>query len=248
MSGRSKRIAVIGAIAVGVVGIAGTAMGAGSSPSSSFLNDFARRLGVSPSKVQSAYKGAMSDRLNALVKQGKLTKQQAQQLEQHMQDHSFNGPGFFGPGMGGAPRHPGFWGHGSPHPMGGGLMMWTKAAAGYLGITQAELGKELRAGKTPAQIATAHGKTAAGLEQVLVAAAKKPLDDAVKSGKMTQAQATRIEKFLSDSIDRLVTNGFQFHHFGWGGQHGSQNAPKSQGNGSSKQSSTPSTQPTAFGV
>ena len=75
-----EAIAIIGAVAVGVVGIAGTALGAGSGSSPSFLNDFARRLGVSPAKVRSAYQGAMADRLDQLVKDGKLTQAQANRL------------------------------------------------------------------------------------------------------------------------------------------------------------------------
>ena len=81
-------------------------------------------------------------------------------------------------------------------------MMWLKPAATYLGVTEQALAKELRAGKTPAAIAKAHGKTVAGLEQVLLTAAKKPLQDAVESKRITQAQATKIEKFcLSGSTE-----------------------------------------------
>lgn len=218
MNGHRKRIAVAGAIAVGVVGVAGTALGAGSSTAPSFMNDFARRLGVSPAKVKSAYQGAMADRLDQLVKEGKLTQAQADKLKARMKDGGMHG---FGPGGFGGPGGPGFGGgrhhmFGGPgHPRGG-PMMWLTPAAAYLGITSKELQTELHAGKTPAAIATAHGKTAEGLEQALVAAARKPLDAAVKAGKMTQAQATKIEGFLSKRIDDLVTNGFD-HHGGWGG-------------------------------
>lgn len=253
MSGRGKRIAVIGAVAVGVVGIAGSAMGAGSSSSSSFLNDFARRLGVSPSKVQSAYKGAMSDRLNELVKEGKITKQQAQRMQQHLNDRPgfggpMGGPGFGGP-MGGPGMHGGFG-----HRMHGGPMRWLKPAATYLGITTAELGKELQAGKTPAKIATSHGKTAAGLEAVLVAQAKQPLDAAVKAGKLTSAQATRIEKFLTQRIDDLVQHGFSFHphfgdHQGWGPPSGKPGDKSGNGNsGSGARSDSSSVQPAALSL
>ena len=74
--------------------------------------------------------------------------------------------------------------------------------------------KELRSGKTPAAIAKAHGKTVAGLEQELLQAAKKPLNDAVKSGRITKTQAAKIEKFLSQRIDQLITHGFEFHQRG----------------------------------
>jgi hypothetical protein len=251
VSGRGKRIAIFGVVAVGVVGIAGSAMGAGSSSSSSFLNDFARRLGVSPSKVQSAYKGAMADRLNQLVKEGKITKEQAQQMQKHMQSHQGFGPGGPMGGGGFGPRmHGGFGGGPRMH---GGMTSWLKPAASYLGITTAELQKELMSGKTPAQIATAHGKTAAGLEAVLVAEAKKPLQKAVTDGKLTSAQATRIEKFLTQRVDDLVQHGFHFHHFGgrhdgWGGPPppGKSGSGKSDSQGSGGGSN--SSAQTAFGL
>ncbi len=240
MGAHRKRIAIIGAIAVGVVGIAGTALGAGAGSSPSFLNDFARRLGVSPAKVRTAYQGAMADRLDQLVKDGKLTKAQAERIKQHLKDHDgpgfgMGGPGFDGRGFGG-PRHHMFSGPGG-HPHGG-PMIWLHTAATYLGISDQQLLKELRSGKTPAAIAKAHGKTVAGLEQELLQAAKKPLNDAVKSGRITKTQATKIEKFLSQRIDQLITHGFEFHH-SWGGP------PMGQGGGGQEQGgSQPSAQPT----
>ena len=94
-------------------------------------------------------------------------------------------------------------------------MIWLHTAATYLGITDQQLLKELRSGKTPATIAKAHGKTVGGLEQELLQSAKKPLNDAVKSGRITKSQAVKIEKFLSQRIDQLITHGFEFHHSGW---------------------------------
>lgn len=212
MSAYRKRIAIIGVVAVGVVGIAGTALGAGSSSSPSFLTDFARRLGVSPAKVKTAYQGAMSDRLDQLVKDGKITQAQANRMKQHLNDHSFGsgGPGF---GFGDGRRHHMFGGPGG-HPHGG-PMVWIHTAATYLGVTDQQLMTELRTGKTPAAIAKAHGKTAAGLEQALVAAATKQLDQAVTDGHLTKAQETRITRFLTQRIDQLVAHGFEHH--GWGG-------------------------------
>ena len=55
-------------------------------------------------------------------------------------------------------------------------------AAAYLGLTAAQLRAELESGKTLAQIATAQGKTAAGLIQAMYDAQKKDLNAAVASG------------------------------------------------------------------
>jgi hypothetical protein len=242
VNGRKKRIAVVGAVALGVVAIAGTALGAGTDSSSSFLNDFAHRLGVSPAKVKSAYQGAMSDRLDALVKEGKLTQAQANKLKARMKDHTFGGPGAGGPMLGGPMGGPGHhgWGGGGRH-MRGGPMIGLMAASKYLGITNAELFKELRAGKTPAAIATAHGKTAAGLEAALMAPVTNGLNAAVKAGKLTKAQAAKFEARMRQHINDLVTHGFQHHGFGDG-------PPSAPGTGSGSGSGggeTPSSQPTA---
>ena len=81
MSGRLKRRIVIAAVVLGVVGLGGTALATSSSGGNSFLNDVARRLGVAPAKLQGAINGAVTDRLNQLVKQGKLTRAQANAIE-----------------------------------------------------------------------------------------------------------------------------------------------------------------------
>jgi hypothetical protein len=75
------------------------------------------------------------------------------------------------------------------------------AAATYLGITPSELRSELRGGKTLAQIATAHGKTADGLVDALVAAAKTRLDKAVAAGRLSGAE----EQNLLERLRGLVT-------------------------------------------
>jgi hypothetical protein len=79
-----------------------------------------------------------------------------------------------------------------------------QGAAAYLGITEAQLRTELESGKTLAQIATAHGKTAAGLVQALYDARKKDLDAAVAAGKLTRAQADAMLGVLKTHLTDLV--------------------------------------------
>jgi hypothetical protein len=79
-----------------------------------------------------------------------------------------------------------------------------KAAAQYLGLERAELVKDVRAGQTLAQIATARGKSVNGLEAAMVAGGKAKLDAAVAAGKLTSAQEqTKLER-LQKLVDRLV--------------------------------------------
>ena len=82
------------------------------------------------------------------------------------------------------------------------------AAATYLGMTEAQLRTELRSGKTLAQIAKAHGKTAEGLVQALVDAAEKKLDAAVKAGRLTRAEADEMLTGLKERITDFVNGRF----------------------------------------
>jgi len=85
---------------------------------------------------------------------------------------------------------------------GEGLLL--KAAAQYIGVGKADLVKDARAGKTLAQIATAHGKTVDGLKAAMLAAVKAKLDTAVGAGKATSAQEqTKLER-AAKLIDRIV--------------------------------------------
>ena len=54
-----------------------------------------------------------------------------------------------------------------------------KTAADYLGLSVDELAQELRAGKSLAEIASAHGKSVSGLKQALIQAATADLEKAV---------------------------------------------------------------------
>jgi hypothetical protein len=73
------------------------------------------------------------------------------------------------------------------------------AAAHYLGLRPGQLGRELRSGKTLAQIASATpGRSVAGLIDAIVAARKPALDARVAAGRLTQAKAdARLAKLRS---------------------------------------------------
>jgi polyhydroxyalkanoate synthesis regulator phasin len=228
VSGRLKRRIVIAAVVLGVAGLGGTALATSSSSGNSFLDDVAHRLGITPAKLQSAINGAQADRLNQLVKQGKLTRAEAKAIEKRLQQR--NGAPLAGPfgGPFGGFRHHGF--RGGPHPFFGfGPMGSLQSAAAYLGISPAALGKDLRAGKTFAAIAKESGKSVRGLEAALLAPAKAHLDSAVKAGRLSKSQERKFLTMLSGGIDRLVTKGFRFGgpmHHGWDGEHGMQNGAR----------------------
>jgi AraC-like DNA-binding protein len=185
VSARLKRRMVIAALVLGVAGLGGSALASSSSAGNSFFDDVARHLGITPAKLQTAINQAEADRLNQLVKQGRLTKAQAGAIEKRTEQHHgvpfgpFGGP--FGTPFGGP--HPfgnhHFRGHGPPVPFFFGSPMGSlQAAAGYLGISQQALGSDLRSGKTLAAIAKAKGKSVSGLEKAMLAASKTQLDSA----------------------------------------------------------------------
>lgn len=111
-----------------------------------------------------------------------------------------NHPGFGGPPPGYGPRGEGFRGDG--FGPGGNL----QAASSYLRISVQTLLSDLRSGRTLAQVADAtSGKSSAGLVAALVAAEKARVQQAVASGRLTQAQADRVESDLRARVQTQVS-------------------------------------------
>jgi hypothetical protein len=208
---RTKRVVMIAALAAILAIGAGAAVAGGvlGNDQEAFLNDAAKRLNVTPAQLESALQGAYADRIDAAVAAGKITKEQGEAMKQRSAQ---GGLPLFGGGHRGGP------GHGGPMSM--------AAAAGYLGLTEAELHTQLESGKTLAQIAKDKGKTVAGLEKAITDEAKKKLDAAVKAGTITQAQADEMLSRLTDHLDDMVngTFGRGMHPdgdgHGWGGPMG----------------------------
>jgi hypothetical protein len=83
----------------------------------------------------------------------------------------------------------------------GGLL---KTAATYLGVTNAQLVTDLRAGKSLAQVATAKSKSVDGLKQALLAALKQKVDAALAAGRLDAARAQKLLERAPAHIERLV--------------------------------------------
>jgi polyhydroxyalkanoate synthesis regulator phasin len=101
----------------------------------------------------------------------------------------------------GGPGFPGARPNGGPR--GGGFRVELNAAATALGITPQQLHTEL-AGKSLAQVAQAHGKTAADVATALKNAAHTRIDQAVTAGKLTADQANTQKTQADQRIDTLV--------------------------------------------
>ena len=170
--------------------------------SNAIVADAAKQLGVSADELNAALKQALENRVDAAVEAGTLTEAQATELKQRIDAGEVPLVGI-GPGPGHRGGHHGF--------------VDFDAAAAYLGVTEAELRTSLEDGDTLAEIATANGKTAAGLVDALVAAAKADLDEKVESGRLTEAQRTSILADLESRMEDVVAGEFSF---GFRGRHG----------------------------
>jgi urease accessory protein UreF len=209
MDTSGKRKLVTGVAAGLLLAGASGAFAAGrlSSPkeeSQAVINDAAKRLGIAPAKLSDALKKALEARVDAAVADGRMTKAEGDALKARIEagDVPLFARGRYHDG-------PGF-GH---RRIAAGL----ESAAKYIGITTAQLRTELRNGKTLGDVATAHGKTVAGLVDALVADAKTKLDAAVKAGRLTQAEANDMLAELKEHITDFANGSVPARPFGPGG-------------------------------
>jgi hypothetical protein len=165
--------------------------------SDAVVADAAKQLGVDPSKLDAALTKALQNRVDTAVAAGRITKAQGDEMKARIAAGEVPLVGIGGPGRG--PHGPG------QH------FADLDAAASYLGVTEAALRTSLSDGSTLADIAKEKGKSVAGLKASLVAAAKADIAQAVKDGKLTEAQQTEILANLSDRIDGLVDGELRVH-------------------------------------
>ncbi len=168
-----------------------------------FLDDVAKRLNVPREQLDAAIKGAAEARIDAAVAAGKLTKEQGEAAKKRLA----NGIPLLGPGLlGGRPG--GHGGPGGPGPRGhiGRMRLPFEGAAAYLGLTEAKLMEQLRAGKSLADVAKAQNKTVDGLKAALKTAITKQLDEAVTAGKLTAAQKAERLAEIDARLDEVINH------------------------------------------
>jgi uncharacterized protein YidB (DUF937 family) len=181
---------VVVALAAGAGGaVAASHFGSSGIDSQAVITDAANQLGVDPSNLSAALKQALSNQIDALVSSGRLTKAQGDAIKQRIQ--SGQAPLFRGGSFG-------FRRSGFGRAAGLGAL---DVASSYLGVSAADLRSALASGKTLADVAKEHGKTADGLVAALVDDAKKKLDTAVSAGRLTQAQE---DSLLGDLKQRIT--------------------------------------------
>ncbi|WP_155892266.1 hypothetical protein [Conexibacter woesei] len=171
----------------------------------SILDDAAKRLNVTPDALRSALGAAEDAQLDQQVRDGRLTQAQADAIKRRRADSGE----VLGPGAAGGPAgprgpgmmHPGF-GLGFKAGPGGAL----DGAATALGLSRDDLLKQLRAGRSIADIARAQGKSLDDVKTAITAAVTKELDQQVSDRKLTADQETKILGELRDHLDDLVNN------------------------------------------
>lgn len=179
----------------------------------------AKEVGVEPAKLDAALKSAYESQIDAAVKAGQLTQDQADALKKRIEQ---NGVPLGVPSRGDGFGHRGGEHHGFGHRGGGAGL---EAAAAYLGIDRAAMFDALRNGTTLAELAKQKGKTADGLKQAITAAVTKQLAEAVADGRLDKTRADAITKDLPTRIDDLINGigprgGFGHHGFGHGPEDG----------------------------
>lgn len=179
--------------AVSLVG-AGTAAAADKPSGAGLVDAVAAKLGVTPDKLQAAFKAVLYERIDQAVADKKLTAEQAAKLKEAIAK---------GQGLGLGARN-GFWeraGKLRQRVIERGVKLGP--AASYLGFkTNAELRAELAKGTSLAKIAETKKLSVSGLVDAMTADAKARIAKAVDAKRLTPERA----KALTDRLVKSVTN------------------------------------------
>lgn len=230
----ARRIAVIvasGALVTGGAGAAIAAVDSGGGPrkaENTILADAAKRLNVAPDKLHAALGAAEDAQLDQAVKNGDLTRKQADAIKQRRKaSGAVLGPRFGGrePDFRGGPRMHGPGGPGGPgpglmHPGRRGLGLFSDLSKA-LGLSDKELVAKLRDGKTVADVAKAQGKSLGDVRAAVKAAAKTRTDSAGKNGDLTRKQADA----LLQRVDKRLEHLDKAPRMGFGGRRGQRMPP-----------------------
>ncbi|MGB8645545.1 MAG: hypothetical protein WCF84_09925 [Anaerolineae bacterium] len=180
-----------------------------------FWNALAKQLGISVDDLKTKTMAAQKDVIEQMVKDGKLTRAQADRMEQNLNTNQPLGP-FFGRGNGrfrGNPGQapnvkPGNGPKGNPGGFGFGPLFGMnrvgqiEAVAQALNLKPADLQSQLKSGKTLADIATAQNVDQAKVKQAIIDSTKAELQREVTDGLLTQAQAdSMLSNLTPDKID-----------------------------------------------
>lgn len=207
---RIAAIALSGALVAGGTGAAIAAVGGRDErkkAEQAVLDDAAKRLDVTPEKLRDALAAAQDAQLDQAVRDGKLTRAQADRIKAARKASGrvlgpLGGPGLhhkrFGPGGPGHGPGPGGPAFGTRH----GLL---DDIADALGTTPAKLFASLRSGKSFADIANANGTSLAEVRTAVKGSVRARLDKAVKAGDLTQKQADAMLEHADEKLKAIAS-------------------------------------------
>jgi len=203
---RLNRWIVLPAAGLAAVIIGVAAVEAAPSPSASptasknyaqtFIDKLAGILHLTPAQTTDALKQAQLQTVDQMLKDGRITQQQADAMKARINAGQGLGFGF---GFG---RHGGGFGGFK----GNGALMQSlttaelNAAASALHMSAADLKSALKSGKSLSAIETQQKVTDSAVKTAMKNAAKGVLDNAVKAGTITQAQADSILSRLGSGL------------------------------------------------
>jgi uncharacterized protein YidB (DUF937 family) len=162
-----------------------------------YWQTLAQRLGLSVDRLQQTIVDARRDAINQAVQQGLLTQAQADRLLQQLQN-ARPGTVFDGIGRG---RGVGQLRDVATSIRNAGL----DAAARTLGMSTNDLTSALRGGKTLLDVTREKNVDVTRLRTAIADAEKAAVDQAVKDGKLTQAQADSIKATITPENINLNT-------------------------------------------
>jgi uncharacterized protein YidB (DUF937 family) len=171
-----------------------------------FWQQLATNLGVTVEKLQTAIRDALKSTVTKMLNDGKLTQEQADKANGAIDKLPFDRQPFGG-FLGGR----GLKGERGIFDMGTTAF---DAAAQKLGMPTQDLMKELRGGKTLADVAKEKNVSMDDLKAAVVTAVNAQVDKAVADGKLTKDQADKI-KAQTDKIDLTQSFGMGKGR-GWG--------------------------------
>lgn len=147
-----------------------------------FVAKLSVNLGVDQEKVDAALKTTKKQMLDEAVKEGRLTKEQAEKIADNPS------PCW----LGNLQREYGFK---------EGRLKHNEDIAKALGITQEQLKSELQSGKKLPQIIADHGLTFEQFHQKMLAIKKENLSREVSEGKLSQEKADKILKKIEQRLN-----------------------------------------------
>jgi hypothetical protein len=96
-----------------------------------------------------------------------------------------------------------------------GLHPVMKAAASYLGLSQAQLRSELQSGKSLADVARAQGKPVSGLKSAMLAAITSWINaSSILSASQKAAAISEVKSHLDAMVNMTCRSGMGVHHMG----------------------------------